>query len=93
MRSETRYERVGMGREERAEVVDQRCRPKCFCFQSRTKKATGKSGSSILVNFRPENEYPLDQFFCFVFDELVNGCCVCVADENEEFVERVIKGV
>ncbi|XP_022141611.1 uncharacterized protein LOC111011926 [Momordica charantia] len=52
VRSETRYERVGMGREDRAEVVDQRCRPKCFCFQSRTKKATGKSGSSILMKMK-----------------------------------------
>ncbi|KAL0541352.1 hypothetical protein IC582_021394 [Cucumis melo] len=41
-----RYERVGMMREERTEVVDQPCRPKCLGGRS-NKKSTSRSGSSI----------------------------------------------
>lgn len=40
-----KYERVGMMREERREVVDQPCRPKCLGGRS-NKKSTGKSSSS-----------------------------------------------
>ncbi|KAG6602066.1 hypothetical protein SDJN02_06812, partial [Cucurbita argyrosperma subsp. argyrosperma] len=41
-----RYERVGMMREERTEVVEQRCLPKCF--NGDYKRSSGRLGSSIL---------------------------------------------